>query len=129
MEDPQYDANGNSLYGNAGRYSDRFGDHIQPRPGFLYPDNGDEIVALQDHTTAGNSSKPGKGIIRAGDVGTVLGCRKPGTFDEERGYMGLVVHFNSISAVYSAGIVLFWDIASDPRKFTIRKPQPAPAQP
>ncbi|QQG35561.1 MAG: hypothetical protein HYS17_08510 [Micavibrio aeruginosavorus] len=129
MEAPKYDANGNSLYGPEGRYSGRLGDHIQPRPGFTYPDNGDEIVALQDHVTPGNSSKPGKGIIRTGDIGTVLGCRKPGTFDQERGYMGLVVHFKSVASVYNSGFVLCWDIASDPRKFAIRKPQPAPTQP
>ena len=128
-EEPRYDQDGRSLYGPEGRYSGTYGDHIKPRPGFVYPDNGDEIVALRAHKTPGDSSKPGKGIIRAGDIGTVLGSRKPGTFDQEQGYMGLVVKFKSVSEVYSSGVVLFWDIASDPQKFAIRKPAGPAAQP
>ena len=128
-EAPKYDQNGRSLYGHEGRYSGSYGDHIKPRPGFVYPDANDEIVALRDFVTAGNSSKPGKGVIRAGDVGKVLGCRKPGTFTQEQGYMGLVVQFNSIGAVYPAGVVLAWDYASDPQVFAIRKPAGPAVQP
>lgn len=125
MEEPKYDADGKSLYGHDGRYTGRFGDHIQPRKGFVYPEKGDEIIALADYATAAFG-----GTVKAGDVGRVVGCRKPGTFDQERGYMGLIVEFERVKKPYPAGFVIFWDYASDPAAFSFRKavttPQAAP---
>ena len=104
---------------NPERYSGRLGDYIHPRAGFVYPEPGDEIVVLSDHETSATLAQDR--WLRPGDVGTVTGLRKPGTFDEIQGYMGLVVHFNSISKSYPAGMVIFWDWASDPQKFAYRK--------
>ncbi|MEZ0262530.1 MAG: hypothetical protein ACAH80_16115 [Alphaproteobacteria bacterium] len=106
-----------------------FGDDIEPREGFEYPKPGDVVTALQDYQTPAFSSEK-QTKIKAGDVGTVIDNRKPHTFDEVRGYMGLVVHFNSVSSVYSSGLVIAWDKASDPAKFAFSPaPPPEPKEP
>lgn len=114
-------------YGPEARYSGRFGDHIEPEDGFVYPEPGDEIIALEAYRTSGSRLSY---IVQAGDVGTVIENRKPGTFDHVQGYIGLVVHFDRVKGNYPAGFVIFWDKASKPGAFSFRKPPaPAPTQP
>ncbi len=120
-EKPRYNQDGNSLYGSEGRYSDRLGDHIQPREGFAYPEHGAKITALKEFNIGAGAAR-----IRQGDIGTVIGCRKPFTFDKERGYMGLIAQFPSIKKTYPEGVVLAWDFASDETIFQIDyTPKPA----
>jgi hypothetical protein len=99
-----------------------FGDHIQPHPGFVYPEPGDEITAIRDYQTP--SLQPG-GKILAGDTGTVRSNRKPGTFDQFHGWIGLVVHFDRVRKTYPSGLVISWDQASEPGAFAFRK-KPSP---
>ena len=99
---------------------EEFGDNIQPRTGFSYPVEGDEITVLKDFKTSILSRQ--NNWLRAGDVGTIVENRKPGTFDQVRGYMGLVVRFERAAKTYPAGFVIPWDQASDPETFAYRTP-------
>lgn len=120
---PLYDADGKSLYGPEGRYSNFFGGHIKPRLGYTYPEPGDQITALEDYRTPAANSAPETGIIRKGDVGKVTGIRKP-ALDRLGGYYGLIVEFNRIKPSYRGGVVIPWDSASDATLFKAEKPQP-----
>lgn len=103
------------------RYSGRYGDDILPRDGFVYPKEGDEIVVKKDFETASSDYK--NKWLREGDVGIVVDTsRKPGTFDQVDGYIGLIVQFDRVSKTYPVGFVLNWDYASDPEKFEYRAP-------
>ena len=95
---------------------DEFGDKVQPRQGFVLPEPGDEIIAVSDYKT---SAHKGETVVRQGDVGVVTGIRKPGSFAESSGYIGLCVHFKRVSEAYPAGFVVRWDTASDPSRFSI----------
>jgi hypothetical protein len=95
---------------------DEFGDRAQPRQGFVFPDKGDEIIAISDYQTAAHK---GERTVQKGDVGIVTGIRMPGTFDKEHGYIGLVVHFKRVAESYPAGFVIRWDKASNPEMFCI----------
>src|SRR6476661_432431 len=103
-------------------YKIEFNDNIQPREGFEYPAVGDQIVALQDHETSATDYKDK--WLRKDDVGRVIGLRKPGSYEQESGYIGLIVQFDRVSKSYPCGFVLRWDWASDPAKFAYRKPAP-----
>jgi len=61
----------------------------------------------------------GQTVIKPGDKGVVLANRYPETLDTERGYIGLVVHFDSIKESYPCGIVIQWDAATDKNIFSI----------
>ncbi len=124
-DEPQYDAEGNSLYGHYYRHSYSYGAHILPRPAYVYPEVGDEIVALQDYQTAAISSFPTMGTLLKGDKGKVVGLRKPCPLNEVVGYTGLIVEFDRVRKAYPAGFVICWDLASDPKRFETRKPAPA----
>jgi len=100
-----------------------------PREGFEYPEVGATLVAVVDYRLPSGVKRDHKslhrdergdppilhdGLIHAKDKGTVKGLRKPGY---RTGYMGLVVEFESIKPAYRSGLVIPWDIASDPSRF------------
>lgn len=124
--------------------TDSFYDKVQPVPGFIFPESGDEVVCMHDYATAAARSQPpyavyrspesykDYGVLKTGTVGVVTGNRYPGTHGwgegKESGYIGCVVKFNSaaMGGAYPAGIVLRWDDVSDPEKFVFRKPATTP---
>lgn len=105
---------------NYDRYMGSHGDAIHPRPGFVYPDEGDEIIAVTDYKHLGSNIP----VVAAGEVGKVLSTeRRPGSGIKMG---GLIVHFEYAKKTYPVGMVIFWDWASDPARFSYRKPAPAP---
>lgn len=100
-----------------------------PLEGFEYPEVGATVIAVADYKLPsgkkwdrkslrldeqGNPPMLHDGLIHAGDRGTVLSLRKPGY---TTGYMGLVVEFESVKPAYYAGLVIPWDVVSDPERF------------
>lgn len=104
---------------------DFFNDKTQPVDGFEYPEVGDSVVVLKDFELP----DLGCTVLSPGTRGAVRELRMPGSFKENPGYIGCCVLFDaaarpgalSESVPYPAGIVIPWDLISDPENFRFEK--------
>lgn len=90
---------------NADGVMDEFYDTRHPPEGFVYPEQGTEIVALCNYGQEYGSSA----YVPAGTRGVVTGIRAPGTHKRHHGYVGCVVYFGVIQKLHPAGMVIPWD--------------------
>jgi hypothetical protein len=90
---------------NADGVMDEFYDTRNPPEGFLYPEQGTEIIALCNY-----GQEYGSGTyVPAGTRGIVTGIRAPGTHKKHHGYVGCVAYFGEIQKSHPAGTVIPWD--------------------
>ena len=100
-----------------------FNDPIQPARGFVYPEMGDEVLALRDMTIQVLGACAAVTLHR-GESGIVLdGSRHPGRFADVRTHIGLVVFFESAAAVYPHGFTISWADAARKKNFALRHPR------